>query len=380
MSTLSQFWQRLTSLQKVSLISLALVLLTLPAGLILVGQQQEIRKKATGVLASNTTACDLGIFVKFKDITSNGPDKFVDLSLKQPGTSVELWKFNSVPATTNTSPFFVNDKKDLYRIGFGNANCGTYDIYLKSNGYQEKKFLNVLVDDNSWNDPELWLFGNEIMPISPTPTPSPSPTPTPRATIPPGEGVTQTLNLNKGYNFIGIKFDNGPNYKATDFLKELNSSFSGGSNKITYIFRYNVDAKTWESPTALTGATTANFSVVPWEAYIIYSRASGTARISGGGVGLPDSIRIPSNWSLWSTPTSLADIPDAKTLLAKAKEQGIDLRSVWKWDAGAKQYVGHRRGQSENNSSLVPGEGYWIYNGGSEKQFSLVTIPLPPVP
>ena len=115
--------------------------------------------------------CNLGMYIKFQDVTSNGPDKFVSLSFKQPGTNNELWKFDSVPVTTNAPPF-ANVNKDIYRIGIGNVACGTYDIYLNSTGYQEKKFPNILVDDNPNNDPETYVLNGKIIPISSSASPS----------------------------------------------------------------------------------------------------------------------------------------------------------------------------------------------------------------
>ncbi len=191
--------------------------------------------------------------------------------------------------------------------------------------------------------------------------------------------VEQTLNLSTGYTLVGLTIGKS-SYKAADFIKDMNSSFTAGSGKITYLFRYNADSKAWETYTT-TKTTTTNFSVSPWEAYWVYTKAAGIAKISGGGgVAIPDSIKIPAGWSLWSSPIAISDIPDAKTLLAKAKEQGIALTSIWKWDAGAKQYVGYKASVGENNFSLIAGEGYWIYNGGAAKEFSLNTIPPPPVP
>lgn len=121
--------------------------------------------------ASPIVVCNLGMYIKFQDITSNGPDKFVSLSFRQPGSNNELFKFDSVPVTTNAPPF-VNENKDIYRIGVGAVTCGTFDVYLNSAGYQEKKFPNILVDNNSLNDPETYVLYGKIIPTASSPSPS----------------------------------------------------------------------------------------------------------------------------------------------------------------------------------------------------------------
>lgn len=109
--------------------------------------------------------CSLGMFIKFQDITSNGPaQKFVTLSAKDPGTNNVRWSFDSVRASVDTAPYLSNSKSDIYRIGIGNFACGTYDMYIGSSDYQEKKFPNVLVDDNPWNDPETYLLYGSLIP------------------------------------------------------------------------------------------------------------------------------------------------------------------------------------------------------------------------
>lgn len=117
----------------------------------------------------STSSCSqgsLGMFIKFQDITANGPTlKYVNLSLKQPGTSTELWRFDGVAASNNVSTFFNYTQGDMYRIGIGNVACGTYDIYVSSSGYQEKNFPNIVVDDNPWNDPEVYLFYGPLIKI-----------------------------------------------------------------------------------------------------------------------------------------------------------------------------------------------------------------------
>lgn len=114
---------------------------------------------------TSSSSCTLGAYIKFEDITGNEPSEiFVSLSLKQPGTDIEKWKFYSVPAKNNTPPFY---KGDNYRIGVGNVECGTYDMYIGSSGYQEKKFPNVLIDNNPNNDPELYvLYGPIARPVT----------------------------------------------------------------------------------------------------------------------------------------------------------------------------------------------------------------------
>lgn len=106
----------------------------------------------------------LGMYIKFQDITANGPTlKYVNLSLRQPGTNNELWKFEGIPASNNVSAFFNYTQGDMYRIGLGMSTCGTYDVYVSSTGYQEKKFPYITVDNNSWNDPEVYIFYGPLM-------------------------------------------------------------------------------------------------------------------------------------------------------------------------------------------------------------------------
>lgn len=121
-------------------------------------------------------SCNFGMYIKFQDITSNGPDqKFVSLSLRQPGTSTQLWKFDSVPASSKDIYPFSYTKGDLYRIGIGNVACGTFDVYVNSSGYQEKKFPNIVVDSNLLNDPETYIFNGPLVPVSPAPSSGPKP-------------------------------------------------------------------------------------------------------------------------------------------------------------------------------------------------------------
>lgn len=130
--------------------------------------------------SSHTTdSCSLGMFIKFQDVVSNGPaQKYVDLSLRQPGTNNEVFNFEGVPVKNDVSAFFSTYKTgDLYRVGLGNVECGTYDIYVNSKGYNEKKFPGIVVDTDPWNDPEAYIFNGPLQVASGS-TSGPTPEPT----------------------------------------------------------------------------------------------------------------------------------------------------------------------------------------------------------
>lgn len=114
--------------------------------------------------ANSCSQGSLGMYIKFQDITANGPTlKYVNLSLKQPGTNNELWRFDGAAASNNVSAYFNYTQGDMYRIGLGMSTCGTYDIYVSSSGYQEKKFPNIVIDNDPWNDPEVYIFYGPLM-------------------------------------------------------------------------------------------------------------------------------------------------------------------------------------------------------------------------
>lgn len=174
-----------------------------------------------------TKFCSLGFYFKFQDITSNGAYKYVDLSLRDPLTNKESWRFDRVPATTETPPY-SNTNKDLYRVGIGNVACGTYDIYVNSSGYQEKKYPGVLVDDNFNNDPESYVLFGPLVPVS-----TPTPTKTPPITIIPTNTTVKIKAWGQPANgYPRIALYDGDLYlasfevKATAKAKAQESSFT----------------------------------------------------------------------------------------------------------------------------------------------------------
>lgn len=124
------------------------------------------------------TFCNIGMFIKFQDITSSGPElKYVKISLKQPGTNNEVLKLDSVPASSKDVYPYSNTKGDMYRVGISGVRiaCGTYDLYVSSNGYEEKKYPKQTFDGNLLHYPETYLHYGPLIPVTiPSPTPQAS--------------------------------------------------------------------------------------------------------------------------------------------------------------------------------------------------------------
>ena len=190
---------------------------------------------------------------------------------------------------------------------------------------------------------------------SPTPTSSPIPTPTPQP--------VQNITIAQGWNLIGITFDKGTNYKASDFAQELNSSL--GNSDVMHVIgwkggRYIVYA---------VGSDANDFPIVPGQGYWIRSSSSGNATISGSAQASISSLSILQGWSLISFPSLPSGITTAESLLQVMKTRGISARQILKREGG--KWVTHSIDTNADNFNIVPGEGYFIRNFGTTKTFNL---------
>lgn len=188
---------------------------------------------------------------------------------------------------------------------------------------------------------------------------------------------SQIFSFQSGNNLVGLTINSSgatPSaYLAENFLKDLNKSFVPASStkpvpngdKITQVARYyngNFQIHLLNSPED-------NFSIVPGEGYFVYSSWPGRSTLSGGTI-TSTSIKIPRLRSIISFPNAMSGINDVSQLAQKMKDQSIDVRKITRWYGG--KYVTYDVSASgANNFPINPGEGYFIANYGSEKNFTL---------
>lgn len=180
----------------------------------------------------------------------------------------------------------------------------------------------------------------------------------------PEQGATtfQSVQLNVGWNMVGLAVDKGQNYRAEDFARDLNSSLGG--EKIVNVIG-------WQNGRYIVysvGSDANNFPIALGQGYFVRSTEDGTATISGATPTLT-SINISSAWSLVSFPRQMEGIQNAEDLLQALKTQGIDARTIIRWVGG--RYEIHQIDSDANNFLITPGEGYFIRNYGNAGTFTL---------
>lgn len=420
---LSSFWQRLTRTQRLSLISILFFLVVLPVGIWLAMSPTSPFSRAgggpiTGPIPSGgptppgfpqPPTCTIA---SASAIKGNQTYSFV-ASAQGTNRNLKLIELYQRSAT-------VSGEKREHFTQIGSALCNSQtctlstsytfpspgDYVVVCNAYYTDKYSGSSQDACSGNTPgvyqppyDAWSHcgPNSSKDIS-----------IPKETL---TEQTQTFKFNYGYNLVGVTFntDTQSRYRAEDFLVELNKSFLAGfsptnaagitgggpppeeTSPVKNIFRYDAKTKTWQAHT-LGKTRDDNFPIVTGEGYFVRALNYGTARRTApGATNITLSATVEKGWSLISLPIVPVFISNAEALLQAAKQVGIDVRSIARWDADKYQYQMHRINTSTDNFSIVAGEGYWIYNAREAKQFSwpqptpipspLPTgIPLPPIP
>lgn len=196
--------------------------------------------------------------------------------------------------------------------------------------------------------------------IIPTPMPSPTPTTTPSA-------QSQTIELRSGFNMVGIRVDKPTEYRAENFLQEINNTLTNNASfdSVSTIYRYNVETQAWQVHT-LGRTDDDNFLVTRGEGYFVYSEIDGTGSILGERRPNPQ-ITIAQGWSLISLFTDHT-WATAQRLLQSMQNQGINAQALARWN-GQSYDVNYSSGE-ENYTMLRPGGAFWVYNSGEIKTFS----------
>lgn len=214
-----------------------------------------------------------------------------------------------------------------------------------------------------------------------------------RAPFPPKKvlgtsATSQDLDIKKGITAVGLTVDPGSNYKAADFLRDLNKNFTpatGQNGKITAI--NNVDSLVWghEYDTAPEGRS-SNVPIRMGEGYYVRSEADGKATITGQspteatlyimrGDGTYYSRDYPvlnyiqdrdykDVYTFISLPFLPENVQTAEQLLTWVKRQGqsqkltFDLASVSQFLDG--KITTHPLNRASNNFLLSPGRAYLI--------------------
>lgn len=227
-----------------------------------------------------------------------------------------------------------------------------------------------------------------------------------RVTSPPTPAVSaQTFSLNgslSGINFIGLTVDKGPDYKAEDFLRELNNNIRRASKpKETSSAVWRVE---WRDPVTDRllshdlGRNDNNFPVKVGEGYYLRSKISTTVSITGTSVRFPKLTVRGHGWTAFSLPALPKGVVRASDLLSLSESLGVyGVVVLQKWENDA--WVVFRAALSDSQFRfspttenidfvLKPGEGYMIYNANelSTVDFSspvltrLPTTSAPPAP
>lgn len=243
-------------------------------------------------------------------------------------------------------------KTKLVDVTPGSLN-GFLDATLSDNSYFYDSNNNISVLQTSHSDSSATVRVTFSPPPTPT-TPTPSPTPVPQ----------QIIELNAGWNLVGLTVEKGISYKASDFARELNVSLGNGSV---------VNVIAWDNGRYIVhtvGQSANDFYIIPDQAYFVRATTSGRAAITGSRLPL-SSMSIPNGWSLIAFPQSMSffNITNAESLLLAMRWKRVDAEYIIRWFAG--RYIVHRYQNSSNNFPIVPGEGYFIYNPGSAGTFYL---------
>lgn len=404
-SNLVAFWQRLTRTQRLSLVSLLFFLVVLPVAIWLSLSPTSPFSRAGGGPITGPTPSGGPTPPGFPQpptcTLAKGPSKGTTYSFvasgQGTGRNLKLIELYQRSAATS------GEKREHFtKIGAALCNSQTCtlstsytfptpgDYVVVCNAYYTEKYSGSAEDACSGNTPgvfqppyDSWSYCGQNSSVDLS---------IPKETV---TEQTQTFKFDWGYNLVGVNFNTGKEYKAEDFLVELNKTFLSGfqatnaeqpagggpppdeKNPVKNIFRYDAKTRTWQVHT-LGKTRDDNFPIVTGESYFVRVLNYGTARRTAPG---PTSIQLPitveKGWSLISLPIVPIFVSNAEALLQAAKQVGIDVRSIARWDAANYRYQMHRINTTSDNFLIVAGEGYWIFNQGETKTFNFGSTPTP---
>lgn len=382
---LSSFWQRLTRIQRLSLISILFFLVVLPVGIWLTlsptspfsrAGQGPITSPISGPFPSIPPPPSLAPTAEVTGPASGragepiGPYTVTARGIELTGVSL----FWSSGALNDVIASNVNCNKSNFCTASGSftpQTGGTYYVFAIAHS----TFESCTGVPPGVPNPGVGSI-KAVQPLGgggPLPDCGQNSRITVSVTNP---AITQTFNWFSGYNFVGITVDK-PNYKAADFLRDTNSTFvttpprpfakiQGGGDILSVVYRFNQTTYNWEYYTSWEVGN--NFVMRPGEGYVVKSTQEGASSIQGAGSETA-SIEIGSRWSLIGLDTTR--FATAETLLQAMQGQGIDARVLAKWNPQSGRYELKQTGVDAGDFPILPGAGYWVRNNGDAKTFNL---------
>lgn len=329
----------------------------------------------------------------FRNVQAQARDSLRKSDLQKLATALEIYyqqnnkyivnldgsDMSSCQTNPATSTFYTSAIKDKMSDGIVPADPATKLAYCYISLNQGQAFR-LFAQLDSCSDPNNPICSstnhynysvvsdNTIIAVAPNdtlvPTPAPT-TPAPAPTSSPTSApttTTQTLTLFSGTNWIGLTVDKGPNYLAEDFLKDLNATLKRGTTNpppgghVTQITYWDSSKGNWGDVHTL-GSADNNFVINLGTGYVVTNNWGGNSTITGTNPSLT-SLSIPRSSSLISFPRTLSGISNAQDLLQSMHDQGIDVRSITKWEGG--KFVSYSYNSGSSAFRVYPGIGYMI--------------------